>query len=131
MKRACNRNQIPFDHIDHEVKKYMANNPCAGDAKSKTGNLLDLFRTPTIRKYTIVMWLNWLFCGLSFFGSNQYVGEIGGDVFLNIVLAASIQIPGILICCWTVEAWGRKSTVIFANVISGIFLISAGKQLIF
>lgn len=128
MKKASRLNRIHNDKIEQDVKEYMAINQ-NNNAVEGTGNILDLFRTPTIRKYTIVMWLNWLFVGLSFFGANQYIGQIGGNIFLNIALAALAQMPGVVICCWIVEIWGRRNTVMLGNLLGGIFLIMTGRNL--
>lgn len=129
MRKACHRNRIPSDGIQQDVKEYMAANQ-NNNANEGTGNLLDLLKTPTLRKYTIIMWLNWLFCGLSFFGANQYIGQIGGNIFLNIALAALAQMPGVVICCWIVEVWGRRNTVILGNLFGGALLIMAGRKTI-
>lgn len=129
MTKAAKYNGLPTKRIEYEIKEYMLQNHDVDSSKQRTGNILDLLRTPVIRKYTLVLWVNWLFCGLSFFGSSQYIGQLGGNIFLNIALSAVIQIPGVLICCWTVEAWGRKTTLIFANVLCGISLIVSGENL--
>jgi hypothetical protein len=39
---------------------------------------------------------NWFVCGLCFFGVSQYVGETGGNIFKNVAISASLEIPGLL-----------------------------------
>lgn len=51
---------------------------------AKTYNLLDLFRTPNMRIRTICIAVNWLVCGICFYGVAQYVGRLAGNIFLNV-----------------------------------------------
>lgn len=127
MVRAARFNKLPIEEVEYQVKEYMAEKQVTGHLKRKTGNVLDLLRTSVMRKYTIVLWIDWLCCGLSFYGSSQYISQLGGNVFWNIALSAAVQIPGVLLCCYVIGIWGRKSTLISANIISGVALIVTGK----
>lgn len=91
---------------------------------SSKGNILDLLRTPNMRTKTLAMWFNWFVCGLAFFGVSQYVGQIGGDIFSNVALSAALEVPGTLICIYTMRRFGRKNTVVFANIFTGIAMLT-------
>lgn len=58
-----------------------------GKDEEKKANILDLLRTPNLRKKTLAMCYNWMACGLGFYGLAQYVSTIGGNVFVNVALA--------------------------------------------
>lgn len=76
------------------------------------GNLLDLFRTPNIRKNTICMSINWLVCGFGYFGVSQYIGKLAGDIFVNVAISALVTIPGTLISIPLMRKMGRKTLMI-------------------
>lgn len=62
--------------------------------QSAKGSAFDLIRTKNLRIKTLCMNFNWFVCGLCFFGVSQYVGETGGNIFKNVAISASLEIPG-------------------------------------
>jgi hypothetical protein len=54
---------------------------------TKKANVLDLFRTPNMRVKTLCMYFNWVVCGLCFYGLAQYMGQIGGNIFINVAVS--------------------------------------------
>lgn len=125
MIKAAKCNNLLTTDIENEAKKYV-HEQSINNANQMKGNIFDLLRTSVIRKYTIVMWVNWLFCGLSFYGSSQYIGQLGGNVFLNIAMSAFCQVPAVLFCSWIINIWGRKTTLVVFNLICGAVLIISG-----
>lgn len=94
-----------------------------GTSSSK-GNIWDLLRTPNMRTKTLAMWFNWFVCGLAFFGVSHYVGQIGGDIFTNVAISAAVEVPGTLICIYTMRRFGRRKTVVFANLFTGLAMLT-------
>lgn len=125
MTKAARSNKLPTNNIENEVQNHMTNQ-CINKTNEKKGNIFDLFRTAVIRRYTIVMWLNWLFCGLSFYGTSQYIGQLGGNVFLNIAMSAFCQVPAVIFCSWIINIWGRKATLVVFNLLCGAVLMISG-----
>lgn len=76
--------------------------------------------------YTLLLWLNWLTTGMSFYGSNQYIGYLGGDIFLNVAISAMVQIPGVFIALYFINTWGRRSALFLGNAVAGISLVATG-----
>ncbi|CAG9768665.1 unnamed protein product [Ceutorhynchus assimilis] len=128
LEKAAGCNNLPTKSIRTDVTEYLAQK--ASDnlqvENRKGGNVIDLVRTPIMRIYTIAICFNWLVCGLCFFGVSQFIGHLGGNIFLNVSLSAIIQIPSTLFACWCTKAWGRRKTLIIANVLSGVALILIG-----
>lgn len=56
-------------------------------SEEKKASIVDLLRTPNMRKKTLAMSFNWMACGLCFYGLAQYVSTIGGNIFVNVALA--------------------------------------------
>ncbi|XP_054273085.1 organic cation transporter protein-like isoform X2 [Macrosteles quadrilineatus] len=111
---AVNNNPIPADVTLTKTEKQRID-----ISEEKKANILDLLRTPNMRSKTLAMSFNWMACGLCFYGLAQYVSTIGGNIFVNVALAGSFVIPGMLITLYTLDKFGRKFTLI-----SGQFLAS-------
>jgi hypothetical protein len=54
---------------------------------TRKGNILDLFRTPNMCRKTLCMFFIWVVCGLGFYGLAQYMGQIGGNIFINVAIS--------------------------------------------
>ncbi|KAJ8961516.1 hypothetical protein NQ318_014766 [Aromia moschata] len=122
LKKAAKCNRLPTDNVENDVDSYLRKKDVRGSEVRK-GNIVDLFRTPVIRVYTVAICFNWIVCGLCFFGVSQFIGQLGGDIFVNVAFSAVIQIPSTLFACWSTKALGRKKTLILADVISGASLL--------
>lgn len=57
---------------------------------------------------------------MGLFGMTQYIGHVGGDVFLNFALSGAIQVPGNFLAWWTMNSLGRRFTLVASNVIAGV-----------
>lgn len=91
--------------------------------KLKKGSLLDLFRTPNLRKNIIAMAFNWLTCSYCFYGVSQYVGQLSGDAFINVACSASVTLLGTLASIPLMKVLGRKTIVIIFNLICALCLV--------
>lgn len=120
LKTAATRNGRPVDEIETNLVALKKSSPTS----TSNGNIWDLLRTPNMRTKTLIMWFNWFVCGHAFFGVSQYVGQIGGDIFTNVAISAAVEVPGTLMCIYTMKRFGRRNTVVFANLFTGIAMLS-------
>lgn len=58
----------------------------------RQGKVIDLFRTPNMRKKTIIMSLLWFTCSLMYYGLSLNTGQLAGNIFLNTFLSAFIEV---------------------------------------
>lgn len=91
----------------------------AADTHTRPG-VLTLFRTPVMRRCTLVMYANWMACGLVFYGLVQYMGHVAGNIFLNGFISGVLEIPGMVVACILLIKWGRRKTLIFAQAFTGV-----------
>lgn len=77
-----------------------------------------------MRTKTLCMCFNWLICGLGFFGLAQYVGQTVGNIYTNVAISAVMGLPGTLFCIYTMRRFGRKKSMIYANALVGISMLS-------
>ena len=120
LAKAAKMNKLPTEKIQLDLEDSFQKR--GGDDNIAKGNIFDLFRTPNLRMKTIIMCFNWFACGLTFFGVAQYVGQAGGDIFINVTISASLSIPG-LIVIYFLKVWGRKKTLIVSNIMTGVVMI--------
>lgn len=89
----------------------------------KKGNLLDLFKTPNLRKHILAMSYNWLACSYCFYGVSQYVGQLSGDVYVNVTASNAVTLLGTLLSIPLMKVVGRRTIVIIFNFISAFCLL--------
>lgn len=118
------RNKQPLDNIEENVRLYQLEKSYETAAK---GNLLDLFKTPNIRKNTICMAINWIVCSFGFYGVSQYIGQLSGDIFINIAISAVLNCIATVVIFFMTKYMKRKSSLLLLNIGSAVclFLIAA------
>jgi hypothetical protein len=43
-----------------------------------------------MRLKTLCMYFNWIVCGLCFYGLAQYMGQVGGNIFINVAISGQL-----------------------------------------
>lgn len=89
-------------------------------ASDHKASFLDLVRTPNMRVKSLAIFFNWIVCGMGLFGMTQYIGQVGGNIFLNFAVSGAIQIPGNFVSWWAMNTLGRRITLISSNSVAGI-----------
>lgn len=123
LEKSARMNKLPTENIHQNLIAYKKQLASQNSAQTK-GNIWDLFRTPNMRTKTLCICFNWLACGLGYFGLAQYIGQAGGNIYTNVAISAIIGLPGTLSCIYTMKRFGRKKTMIFANALTGISMLS-------
>ncbi|XP_034479204.1 organic cation transporter protein [Drosophila innubila] len=121
LEKIAKHNRAPTDTIKPEIEA--AYKVLAAKAPAKKGNIIDLFRTPYLRLKTICMGTDWVVVCMVYYGTAQYISKLGGDIFLNNLIAAALGIPGTLMCVVMTKYMGRKITMMITNGLSGIALL--------
>lgn len=122
LTKAAKINRLPTDTILTDLKEHKRITYVEGVEQSK-GNIFDLFRTPNMRTKTLCICFNWFVCGLAFFGVAQYIGQAGGDIFTNVAISAGLELPGTLFSIYTMKRFGRKTTLIASNTLTGLSML--------
>ncbi|GLV31843.1 uncharacterized protein CBL_07603 [Carabus blaptoides fortunei] len=113
LEGAAKCNKLPTENIRHEVESYMSRT--WSDEQKSTA--FDLVRTKRMRVKTLCLSLNWFVIALEYFAMAQYIGQIGGNIFLNIGAAGLFQVPGNFLLIWLMNRFGRKASLIFSYVV--------------
>lgn len=121
LEKAAKCNKLPIESIKSDLELHAKATITASN--TSRGNAFDLIRTPNIRMKTICICFNWMVCGLGFFGVAQYIGQSSGNIFWNVAVSAFLELPGTILCIYTMKAWGRKYTLLASNSLAGICML--------
>ena len=88
--------------------------------------MLDLFRTPKLRKYSISLCFIFPAIALVYYGISYNIGNFGGNFLVSFTLGGLIELPSILIIIFLMRHFGRKTLAIASfslNAIASLVMI--------
>ncbi|XP_003215834.1 solute carrier family 22 member 2 [Anolis carolinensis] len=94
------------------------------DAKQNP-SVLDLVRTPQMRKYTLILMYNWFTSAITYQGLIMHVGISGDNVYLDFLYSSIVEFPAAAILIFTTERVGRRYPWAVANLMAGIACLVA------
>ena len=119
LETAAKWNKMPYEKIRSDLEDARKKKD-ATENNQKKGTVLDLLRSPNLRLNTLCICFNWFVCGMTFYGVSQYVGAIGGNIFINVAFSGMLGVPGTCLSVPLAKYWGRKKTLFLANVLAGV-----------
>ncbi|CAH1271271.1 SLC22A3 [Branchiostoma lanceolatum] len=89
--------------------------------------MIDLLRTPRMRKITLLMCFAWMAVAGVYYGLILGMTDLAGDPYVNFALGAALEL-GLAAVGWAaMERWGRKPVTVGSALLAGIgCLASAG-----
>lgn len=119
--------QIPEDKVEDEIAIISSQveliNP---KEKQRSKTVIDLLRTPNLRKRSLNLFFCWAVCTLCYYGLSQNAGNLGGDIFLNFILTMLVEIPSYIFCWLVLDRMGRKGTLFFVMLLGGVCCFVSG-----
>ena len=82
--KAARKNGISPDKVTAAIDSHEKQRTQNQEQKTTKYNITHLFKTPNMRLRTICVCANWFVCGICFFGLAQYVGQLDGNIFINV-----------------------------------------------
>ncbi|XP_032880900.1 solute carrier family 22 member 2-like [Amblyraja radiata] len=89
------------------------------DGEVTRPNLLDLVRTPRMRKHTLILMINWFASALVYQGLVMRLGTLGGNIYLNFFISGAAEIPASIIVLLVIERIGRRLPFAAGGLVSG------------
>ncbi|XP_063372187.1 carcinine transporter-like [Cydia amplana] len=91
------------------------------EQETKNYSALDLFKTPRLRKHSVLLVLIWCTTAMVFDGHVRNVGSLGLDMFLTFTVATATEFPADVLLISILDILGRRWLAFGSMVISGIF----------
>ncbi|KAL1452485.1 hypothetical protein WDU94_006713 [Cyamophila willieti] len=123
MKKFEKVNKKNFDPIIYDRLRQTAHREALKHKEHKDYTVLDLFKTPRLRKNTILLILIWMTISLLFDGHVRQIGNLGLDPFITFSVAAATEFPADTLLTCTLDIWGRRWYAFGSLVLSGLFSI--------
>lgn len=116
--KASKKNGINEDYAQSEMDKLLL---MTEDMKtSSAATVVDLFKTPRLRKHTIILFYNWLVNSFIYFGLSYNTGELSPNPYLSFFLSGAVEFPAYLVCMKLIDFAGRRKPLAFAMMVAGV-----------
>ncbi|XP_077367185.1 solute carrier family 22 member 2 [Festucalex cinctus] len=86
---------------------------------TSTASLMDLIRTPNMRKHTFILSYNWFTSAVVYQGLIMRLGIMGGNVYVSFLISALMEFPAAFLILFTIERIGRRLPFAAANAVAG------------
>lgn len=88
-------------------------------------SVLDLFKTPRLRRTTLLLIVIWMAISLVFDGHVRNVGNLGLNIFVTFTIGSATEFPADTLLTLSLDRLGRRWLACGSLVLSGIFSIFA------
>ncbi|XP_055903258.1 organic cation transporter protein-like [Eupeodes corollae] len=122
LERAAVVNKKPKENVRPNVEE--AVRARAARQELKKAKLFDLLKTPNLRRNTLCIFYNWFAVGFNYFGISEYTKNLGGNIFLNVVISALFGVPGVIVSVPACKYLGRKPTLLAAHSIITLCMLA-------
>ncbi|XP_054426588.1 solute carrier family 22 member 20-like [Pteronotus mesoamericanus] len=119
---AMNGRKEEGDGLTQEVVSSYIQSEFTGVRTSSS--VLDLFRTPAIRKVTCCLMVVWFSNSVAYYGLAMDLQKFGLSVYLVQVLFGIIDIPAMLVATATMIHVGRRATVASFLILAGLMVVA-------
>ncbi|XP_046670851.1 organic cation transporter protein-like isoform X2 [Homalodisca vitripennis] len=117
LEDAARFNKIKLPSNIDKILKQAA--PSDSETGSKSG-IIDLFRTPAIRRISLILYVVWFSTYLVYYGLVLNLSKLGGNVYLNSVISGAVEFPAILLSIFILLKLGRRLPLSLSLIGAGI-----------
>ncbi|XP_068040652.1 solute carrier family 22 member 2-like [Anomalospiza imberbis] len=89
------------------------------DCGKQNPSLMDLFRTPQIRKNTLILMYNWFTSSVLYQGLIMHMGMAAENMYLDFLYSALVEFPAAFIIIITIDRVGRRYPWAVSNLVAG------------
>ena len=94
------------------------------EVKNSTANIWDLFKTPNLRKNTLIQYFNWFSASFVYYALTFNSGTLfPGDIYINTLISGLIEFPAYGLCIVLLFFMGRRAPLAFMYFLLGTSLL--------
>ncbi|KAB7497308.1 Organic cation transporter protein [Armadillidium nasatum] len=122
---AAEANKLPSPSY---LLEDLLKNPIAEDGfvDKREKSVFNIFKSPNMRKRSLILFFCWIVCTLSYYGLSRNAGNLSGNLFLNYISLMIIEIPSYIVSYFLLDKIGRKGTLIVVFILAGIASLVSG-----
>ncbi|CAG2166906.1 unnamed protein product [Oppiella nova] len=122
LKNALKMNGKSNDNLKTQVSElfeYLQKMQSTESAKQKY-TILDLVKTPKLRKITFITWFSWATNALLYYGFSLNMSEFGGNFYITFLLSGLVEIPSYILPAIFLRFIGRRILFAIFMLITGV-----------
>ncbi|KAL1139156.1 hypothetical protein AAG570_009216 [Ranatra chinensis] len=112
-----NKKELPPN--TDKILKQSVSKMHAEQSQRKVG-LMDLFKTPKIRKISLTLYVVWFMVYIVYYGLVLNLSNLGGDVYLNSIISGAVEFPAIAVSILFLLKLGRRWPLCLTTAGAGI-----------
>ncbi|KAH8417902.1 hypothetical protein KR222_007948, partial [Zaprionus bogoriensis] len=119
-----NKVEIPseiYEQLIEEVAEKKKADELA--ASQPTASVFDLLRYPNLRRKTLLIFFDWFVNSGVYYGLSWNTNNLGGNQLVNFVISGAVEIPGYSLLLFTLNRYGRRTTLCVTMMIAGVSLL--------
>ena len=124
IRKGAKRNGYHVSDINsglkHLMKKYTDELQTQSNNKPPSVSFLGLWRTPNMRRSTLVLYFSWFVGAFAYYGFSLSTNNLGGDPFVNFLISAAVEFPAYALAIVALKKFGRRKPYIFFLVVGGV-----------
>lgn len=122
LEKAAKRNGRTWPKDFHLVSTSKAH--LEVDTDEPKASVIDLFRTPNLRKNTLIQYFNWFTASFVYYGLTFDSGTIvPGNIYINFLVGGIIEFPAYMLCLVILYFIGRRLPLAFMYFLGGVALL--------
>ncbi|CAB3407895.1 unnamed protein product [Caenorhabditis bovis] len=131
LKRIASLNgksDVDVDGLVEELKRHhhLAESQNNNDDEEKTShNICDLFKTPNLRKKTLLVTYIWVMNAIIYNGLTLNVSNLPVDDYWSFIINGAVELPGYFMVWPLLQCVGRRWTLATTMIVCGIGCVSA------
>ncbi|XP_022246530.1 organic cation transporter protein-like isoform X2 [Limulus polyphemus] len=120
LHKAALLNNTSAPNVSSDRREILNNHKRAGPANLIVHTVVDLLRTPNLRKISLNMFFCWFINAFVYYGLSLGVVDLDGNPYLNVFISGLMEIPAYVLTIFVLHQWGRQYPLCFFMVIGGI-----------
>ena len=85
-----------------------------------------LFKESYIARNTFVLSFNFMVCSMCYYGLAMNQVNLGNNIYISFALGGVVETVGYLFAYFTIDHMGRKTILVFCQIVAGIACIVGG-----